>query len=434
MGKTFEIMLAKLLFYMGQKFRNPTLESWYIFLKKSEHWTIEQLEEYQLKQLKEIIAVAYNISIFYQELFDKQGVHPDDIQYLKDINKLPIISKNDLLKYNTNVHTSLEFKKLFKANTSGSSGVSLKFKREESADSFNRASVFRGYSWYEVRPWERNGYFWGFNFVYFSKLKTIFFDLFQNRFRLFSYQPDALKVFILRMKNARYIHGYSSMIYGLAKFVNAENLQPFLKLKMVKGTSEKIFGSYQSEIQKAFGLKMISEYGAAETGIIAYECPKGNMHINMEGVLVEEVNNEIIITNLQMKSFPIIRYRLGDYIKLAPKEKKCECGMQHLILEEVTGRVGAIVYGKKNIYPSLYFYYIFKNLAKKGLSLTYQVLQDEKGKLIFLIEQQISISNLQLVQQEIKIYFKEDIEYTIDVLESSIQKDKKTLSFISKID
>lgn len=64
-------------------------------------------------------------------------------------------------------------------------------------------------------------------------------------------------------------------------------------------------------MEKAFGAKIISEYGAAESGLIAYECPEcGNMHINMENVIVEESEGEIVVTNLLSRSFPIIRYKL----------------------------------------------------------------------------------------------------------------------------
>ena len=31
-------------------------------------------------------------------------------------------------------------------------------------------------------------------------------------------------------------------------------------------------------------------FRSTESGIIAFECPEGKMHINMEGVLVEEIN------------------------------------------------------------------------------------------------------------------------------------------------
>ena len=64
------------------------------------------------------------------------------------------------------------------------------------------------------------------------------------------------------------------------------------------------------------------------------------MHISMEGVLVEEVDKEIIVTNLQLKSFPFIRYKLGDYITLDDNKMNCSCGLKHRIITEVTGRIG----------------------------------------------------------------------------------------------
>lgn len=405
------------------------------FLKKSERWSLETLHDYQLEKLQELISFSYTHSSYYRKLFDNLHLHPSDIKTLKDLSKLPILTKLDLLKNSREIQSDYNFKKTFSANTSGSSGEALKFDRDEFSDSFNRASINRGYSWYEVNPWDCNGYFWGFNFSGLHKLKTLVLDRLQHRFRIFSYQSEEFNSFVENLKRAKYIHGYSSMIYQTAKLINEKKLTKPTHLKMVKGTSEKIFEKYHTETKKAFGLKIISEYGATESGIIAFECPKGSMHINMEGVIIEEINHEIIVTNLQMKSFPIIRYKLGDYITLEPKEKKCSCGKKHLILKEINGRVGNNVYGKNNIYPSLYFYYIFKNLDKNNqIQLNYQVVQEQKGALIFKIEQQINSNEKELLVLEIEKYFGTDISYII--LDNCLIKaeNNKLKSFISKIE
>jgi len=427
-------MLSKGIFKIGQRLRNPSIATWFHFLKASETWTLASLEAYQLKKLQELVVVAYANSPYYKNIFDASGMKPSDIRSLEDLKKLPVTTKTDLLVHNKEIHTNLNFKKLFQANTSGTSGESLKFNREESADSFNRASIYRGYSWYKVNPWERNGYFWGYNFSEKEAVKIRFLDSLQNRFRIFDYRKESIDFFIKKLKNAKYLHGYSSMVYETAKIINSQNLEKPSNLIMVKGTSEKIFEAYQEEIQQAFGHRMISEYGAAETGIIAFECPKGNMHLNMEGVIVEEIDHEIVVTNLQMHKFPVIRYKLGDYIKLATKTATCDCGMQHLILEEVTGRIGQKVYGKNNTFPSLYFYYIFKNLAsKQKLLLTYQVVQKEKGKLNFLIEQPLDSAQLNQLENEIGLYFKNDMEFRIDHSQNLMAKQTKLKSFISNI-
>lgn len=426
-------MIFKLLFKLGQKKRNPSITSWYQFLKKSEKWSMKQLEEYQLYRLKHILEVS-QLSEFYKEKY--QDIDLENIKTLEDLKKLPILTKKDVLTYTKQIHTNKEFKKTLKATTSGSSGESLEFRRDESADSYNRASIFRGYSWYDMEPWNRNGYFWGFNFSKSEIYKTKFLDFLQNRFRVFSYEKLEFEKFVKKLQRAKYIHGYSSMIYQTAKLINQSQLPKPQKLKMVKGTSEKIYDKYHDEVRNAFGLKIISEYGATESGIIAFECPHGHMHINMEGVIVEEVNHEILITNLQLESFPIIRYQLGDYVKLAPNSFSCPCGMKHKVIEEVTGRVGENIYGKHQIYPSLYFYYIFKNLVKEHeIKLNYQVLQKEKGKLEFKIEQLISEEEEQLLNIQIQKYFKKDIEYSIQsntILEANGKKLKSFISYINE--
>jgi len=427
-------MLRKTIYLLGQSFRNPSLKNKYAFLKSSENWSLQELENYQLKKLKELLEIAYHNSAFYKNKFDRLEIDITKINTLNDLKSLPILTKEELINFTSEIQTSIKFKNKILATTSGTSGQSLKFYREEAADSFNRAAIQRGYSWYGVQPWDRNGYFWGFNFSRFSRVKNIFFDTLQNRFRIFSYQESELKKFIHKAIKATYIHGYSSMIYQVAVLINKLDLTKPTHIKMIKGTSEKILDGHYDEIQKAFGTKIISEYGATEAGIIAFECPQGNMHISMEGVIVEEVENEILVTNLQMTSFPIIRYKLGDYIALASRNKTCSCGKKHLIIKEVTGRVGEKIYGKKELYPSLYLYYIFKNLSKVDkIHLNYQVIQENKGFLTFYIEQERSrVNELKLIK-EIKKYFNEDIAFNIQYHSKLSDTKGKLKNFISFI-
>jgi phenylacetate-CoA ligase len=180
---------------------------------------------------------------------------------------------------------------------------------------------------------------------------------------------------------------------------------------------------------------MISEYGAAESGIIAFECTSGNMHINMENVIVEEENNEIFVTNLLSYSFPIIRYKLGDYIKLSSLDRRCECGLEHQIIEEVRGRVGKNIYGHLNKYPSLTFYNIFKNLfLNKGIKLNYQCIQSEKSKLKVLIRENYSKDFERLIIDEFEKYFKNDLDIEIRFSQTFHTYKSKLIDFISEVD
>jgi phenylacetate-CoA ligase len=427
------VLFNKIIYLLGTKLRNNHIFDSYSFLKKSEEWSIDELKSYQLKKCKELVTYAYNNSYFYKNKFDKNNIEPSDLKQLEDLSKFPIVTKNELLNQNDEIQIKVKSEKMFFSETSGSSGEPLVFYRNAKWDARHRAAIFRGYSWYNVHPWNKNGYFWGYNLSSKEKFKTKILDFLQNRFRIFSYDKDSIKSFAKKLSRADYLEGYSSMIYETAKIINQNNMNITTNLKMIKGTSEKIYDKYQEEVMTAFGKKMISEYGAAEAGIIAFECPEGNMHITMENVIVEEENSEIVITNLLSQSFPIIRYKLGDYIKVN-KEKKCDCGMNHYIIEDVLGRVGNLIYGKNKKYPSLTLYYIFKNLAlNHNLSLNYQAIQNKKSKLNINVEQEINNKEKNLLINEVEKYFDNDIDYIINTGINIKNIDGKQKDFISNI-
>lgn len=407
----------------------------YKFLKESENWSLDELRSHQLQELKRIMKVAYDRSPFYKNLYDKAGINPSSIKSLSDITSVPIVTKKDLLDYNAYIQNKDGYRKLFYSETSGSTGESLVMYRDSNWDASTRAAQLRGYSWYGVQPWERNGYFWGFSFDPRMVAKTKLLDFMLNRFRLFSYTDAEIMKFQKKLRRASYLEGYSSMVYETAKRINANSTDSRrFRLKMVKGTSEKIYDHYQPEVEKAFGQKMVSEYGSCETGIIAFECPRGSMHISMENVIVEEVNGEAVITNLVSDSFPIIRYKIGDAIKL-DLEKICECGMAHNIISEVMGRVGKLIYGENEDYPSLTLYYIFKNMAiKYGVELNYQAIQSHKGKLTINLEQDLSADENGKLLSECYNYFKDDIEITVNPASLTRSYEEKFKDFISHID
>ena len=424
-------MIHKLLYLVGTRYRNPSLLPYFNFLLKSDKWTAEQLATYQFDKCKKLLMFAQKYSLFYKAKIDFDAAN---VQSIDDLRKIPAIDKSILLKYNKEIHTNFDFKKLFFSETSGTSGQVLKFYRNEEWDSCNRAAMFRGYSWYGVNPWDRNGYFWGYNIDKKQQWKTAILDFLQDRFRLFSYDEEHIRKFVDKLKKAVFLNGYSSMIYEVAKIVNQLDIGETLELKMIKGTSEKIYESYQKEVKKAFGLKIISEYGSSESGLIAFECPEGgHMHINMENVVIEEENGEIIITNLLSRSFPIIRYRLGDFVKLAPRDFRCTCGRAHPVLLDVEGRVGKNIIGNSQIYPSLTFYYVFKNLTlNKGITLNYQAVQNEKGKVLLKIEQN-NVEYEMILREELEKYFHRDIIFIIQWGEHFHTMNGKLKDFITTL-
>lgn len=426
-------MINASIFRLGTWKRNPSLPSYYGFLQQSDKWSLEKLENYQIANCRELLVFAYANSDYYRDVFDSCSFDPALFSCLDDLKKIPSIDKSVLMSKNKEIHTGGNFRKLFFSETSGTSGQVLKFYRNEEWESGHRAAIFRGYSWFDVNPWDRNGYFWGYNIGKKDRLRIALLDYLQNRFRVFSYQEKEIVTFAKKLTKATFLHGYSSMIYEVAKMVNRMGMGGQFNLRMIKGTSEKVYANYQDEVIKAFGTKMINEYGSAESGIIAYECPEGSLHICSENVIVEEEDEEIIVTNLLSKSFPIIRYKLGDYVKLADKDFRCKCGRVHPVILEVLGRIGKNIVGKRHNYPSLTFYYVFKNLTlSKNITLNYQATQEKKGKVVLKIEQNKGdfINDL---MHELQKYFKNDIDFQIHYNQKLHTKDGKLKDFITTL-
>jgi len=427
-------MLHKYIFKLGVFFRNRLIPAYLNELLDTDMLERKELECIQQERLSGLIKHAVKHSPYYADLFLKASIDPDKVQSINDLSNLSITTKAELIAHNSKIQNKIKGEKLYYSETSGSTGSPLVFYRSQSWDAWHNASVLRGYTWHNILPWERNGYLWGYNTAAVSSIKTKFLDALQNRFRLFSYTDTDMERFLHKLTKAKYLGGYSSMINELAKYVNKNpKFADKFNLRMVKGTSEKIFDSYQNASIKAFGQRIISEYGAAESGIIAFECVNGHMHLNMETALVEVVDNEILVTNLVSHSFPIIRYAVGDYVEI-DTDIQCECGRKSPVILSVTGRVGKKILGYSQEYPSLVLYYIFKNLATNhDLSLNYQVVQTSMGKLNFRLENSLTENQRILLKKEIEKYFSNDIDVSISESEQLVTGDSKLKDFISHL-
>ena len=67
-----------------------------IFDREHETMSRKDLEALQLERLKRIARYCYDNVKFYHDKFDAQGVNPDRIKTLSDIQYLPVTTKADL--------------------------------------------------------------------------------------------------------------------------------------------------------------------------------------------------------------------------------------------------------------------------------------------------------------------------------------------------
>ena len=63
---------------------------------KEETLSREEMEKLQLERLKETVNRVYAKVPAYAKKMDEAGVKPEDIQTLKDLTKLPFVTKQDM--------------------------------------------------------------------------------------------------------------------------------------------------------------------------------------------------------------------------------------------------------------------------------------------------------------------------------------------------
>lgn len=152
---------------------------------------------------------------------------------------------------------------------------------------------------------------------------------------------------LMNKKKPRVIVGYPSAMHMLAQHIeHTSSLTLNFAPKGIVVTAEVLLPNQREAIAKVFNAPVINEYGARDGGLIAYECPKGSMHIVAENVFLEvdeataingdPFSGDVLVTNLDSFAYPFIRYRLGDQVTLS--KKRCECGRGLPCLENIKGR------------------------------------------------------------------------------------------------
>lgn len=149
--------------------------------------------------------------------------------------------------------------------------------------------------------------------------------------RMISWKPD-------------YIYGYSSLVLEAANIVYESGLKVG-RLKGVICTAETILPSQKNFIKNMFGCPVIEEYGSTEFDIIAFECLCGHRHLVNPWLFVEEVNNDIVITDISRETQKLIRYNVGDSGQLG--SSGCKLLGSDVYLEEINGRsINGIAFSK----------------------------------------------------------------------------------------
>jgi phenylacetate-CoA ligase len=365
--------LAKILFYTIETLRGEHVFTYLRELERNQYLPKEEIAHLQKRKLRKLLNHIMSYNKYYRNKYEGY-----DIQ--REFVKLPIVTKQELRDNYANILSQSIHSKCDLVETSGSTGVPLKFYRDRVAFGYTLASMYRAHRWWGLDVGDREAMLWGVPVNSWARLKAKTRDLLLNRFREKEYNisPATLYEFYLKVKAKRpdFLFGYSSMVYEFALFLKEKKLSlDELALKAAICTAEMLDDDKRKLIEQVLQCKTVSEYGATEAGIISYQCKKGCNHISDDCVYVEIVDDNnmplpdgesgrVLVTVLNNFSSPIIRYDLGDISSRTVTE--CDCGINLSTLGKVEGRSTDVVIAPNGkVYHSIIFYYIMKELTEK---------------------------------------------------------------------
>jgi len=403
-------------------------------LKYSPYWDDKKKEEYIFKHLKETLINAYENTLFYKNQFDSAGFDPYNFNELAQLQTIPLIDKLDLRKNKQEIKNRLiPEKDLLYVTTGGTTGIPVELYYVKGNER-SREFVFM------TDQWKRIGYKTG------DKIAVIRGSVVDEKGNktLFKYEPVKNRLFLstydLYEKNfekyveklhkfkPKFIHTYPSAVSVFAKYVKKNNIE-FPTLKGIFCSSEQFFEGQRELIESAFKTKIYSWYGHSEYATLAGECEVNTDYhlffeygytelIDEEGKRITKpgVQGEIVGTSFEMKGFPIIRYKTGDFAEWV--EGKCKCGRNYQLMRNVKGRWHQeMIVTKLDSTISLTALNMHSDLFDHVVQ--YQFYQKEKGKVELRIikSDEYTIKDEEKINNSFNLKFKELVDFSISYVD-----------------
>lgn len=298
------------------------------------------------ERLKNILEYAYSNIPFYKISMNH---HPS--YYTKSYfnwTQLPLVTKGHIQNESSsfvNKESELDRNNYMVMHTSGSTGIPLRILKDKKEELRLTKRL-----WKHRREYNSN--------IMKKKLLYLYRDVESKHLKVLRIGNDDYVDLSERMLEKSTVNiqefepdwaiGSPSVMVLLANYFS-ESKKVLPSLKLVELYGEMVYPYQRKIIEEAFDCKVINHYGMREFGVMSYECPEGKMHawdddlffeVLNDGIPVEDgTSGELVVTSLTNPIMPLIRYRVGDLVKLNLNEEYCGCCKSGLLLVPTTGRI-----------------------------------------------------------------------------------------------
>lgn len=327
-------------------------------LLSSQWYNKNEMEKIVENQFISIFHHAIKNVPFYQELVQTGKIKPNDIKGVSDIEKLSIISKEQI-RQNPEYFLADGFNKkdLITINTSGTTGKTLKIFVDKDSRRYAYAFFSRLKIWAGIDSKFKNVTFAGRTIVPPDSDKPSFCrrNIKMNNYLFSSYHlsPENMRYYVdeLMKIQPHFIDSYPSSVYTVAKYMKENNITG-INPKAIITSSETLLDYQREIIEEVFECPVFDQYGCAEQVVFISQCEKGVYHIHPEFGIVEFLREDgskaepgepgrLICTGFTNRAMPLIRYDIGDTGVLS--DKKCSCGRNFPVIEQIVGRTDDIL-------------------------------------------------------------------------------------------
>lgn len=339
-----------------------------IWNKEAECMNRKDMQELQLQRLKEVVNRAYENVPFYKKRLDEIGLKPEHIKQLKDIEKIPFTTKDDLRDNYPYKLFAAPMKKIVRIHaSSGTTGKPIvvgytKNDVEIWSEQVARIIVAAGGTSEDIAQvvFGYGLFTGGFGLHY--GLEKVGIAVIPS-----SSGNSERQIMLMQDFGATIIVGTPSYALYLSEVaeemgVNIKNLNLRLGLFGGEGHSPEM----RREIEKRWGIFVTENYGLSEIlgpGISGECTEQCGMHINEDHVYPEIIHSEkgdalgygeegeLILTTLTKEGIPMLRYRTKDITVLNPET--CGCGRTTVRMSKVLGRTDdMLIIRGVNVFPS----------------------------------------------------------------------------------
>jgi phenylacetate-CoA ligase len=291
---------------------------------------------------------------YYRELFAQERLNPREIQGVRDLSMIPLLTK-EILSERFEDLKSDQFSRHrpVLGQSGGSTGVRRQFWLSQRSVDLELAAAYRHYDAAGYHDHDRCAA------LYFplegELADCLYWDDWKRRMRclntrLLSRHRLHELVGAAVSFHAEVLWAYPSHLELLVRYVEETGDDRF-RPRVVVTNAEVLYESQREHASRVLGCDVFDWYGLGEHVAAAAECERHGYHIPEEIVAVEILAGskeapegepgEIVGTCLENYAQPLIRYRAGDYA--IRRLDRCACDRAHGMLREIGGRTQDII-------------------------------------------------------------------------------------------